>query len=54
MNDLTTTLGFYKTYLDFLPEFETQKKCFDFINAEIEKINGSKMFSSFKDFKKHI
>ncbi|NGX83112.1 hypothetical protein [Aequorivita sp. KMM 9714] len=54
MNDLTTTKGFYNTYLNLLPQFETQKKCFDFLNAEIEMINGEKMFFSFMDFKKYI
>lgn len=51
MNDLTTTTGFCKIYLELLPQFETEQKCFDFLNAEIEMINGDKMFFNYVDFK---
>ena len=50
MNDLTTITGFYKTYLELLPQYETQKECFDFLNAEVKKINGEKMFFNLCDF----
>ena len=50
MNDLSTITGFYETYLKLLPQYESKETCFDFLNKEIEKINGSKMFLNLSDF----
>jgi len=50
MNDLTTIRGFYETYLRLLPQHKTSKECFEYLNAEVEQINGEKMFFNYTDF----
>ncbi|MGB3344359.1 MAG: hypothetical protein WBA61_10630 [Aequorivita sp.] len=50
MNNLTTIRGFYETFLQLLPQYETQTECFEFLNAEVQKINGRKMFFNLRDF----
>ena len=54
MNDLTTISGFFKTYYSLLPIFRTQLDCFDYLNKELEYINGFKMFKDYNDFKQSI
>lgn len=51
MNDLATIRGFYETYLQLLPQYKTQKECFEYLNAEVKKINDAKMFINYEDFR---
>lgn len=50
MNNLETIRGFYETYLQLLPQYKTKRECFEYLNAEVKKINGKKMFLNFEDF----
>lgn len=50
MNDLTTIKGFYETYLKLLKQYKNKEECFNFLNKEVEKINGEKMFLNINDF----
>jgi len=54
MNNLNTISGFFVTYLELLPKFKYQIDCFQYLNNEMEFINGNKMFMDFEDFKNSI
>ena len=54
MNDLSTPVGFVMIYFDFLPRFTTREETFWFVNHELEKINGSRMFNDYKYFRESI
>ena len=54
MNNLKTKVGFFVTYFELLPQFETQIEWFSLLHNEMEKINGDKMFKNNKDFKNYL
>ena len=51
MSKLSTSSGFYKYYFSKLPNFETQKKCFDFVNKQYCLLFGELRYDSYEHFK---
>jgi hypothetical protein len=54
MYDLSTKKGYVMLYFEFLPQYKTKNKCFEFVNIELENINGFRMFKDYVSFKKYL
>jgi hypothetical protein len=48
--DLNTSIGFYTAYFELLPQFNTKKEAFNYLNNEIEYITGKPKYINFAQF----
>jgi hypothetical protein len=52
MRKLATAKGFYKYYFSYLSKFETQEKCFNYINSLYFSVFGCFRYADYSSFKK--
>lgn len=52
--DLNTPFGFYETFFNLLPFYETKRLAFDYLNNEVEFITGERPYKNYKSFRKSI
>lgn len=52
--DLVTDNNFASEYFKWLPEFETQKECFEALNSQYKDAFGENKFQSFEKFRQYL
>jgi hypothetical protein len=50
--DFTTKVGFYYTYFDLLKVHSSKTEAFNFLNNQVEKITGKKLYTDYSSFVK--